>query len=340
MNSRILAGLAVLAVLLGGGAAYVLSVPGSPPQAEVGDVVWPDLAADVNGVSQVVVEGPEGTATIARDAAGIWRLMDKEGYPVEVDLIRQAIVGLSRLTVVAPMTANPENYARLGVEDFGPDATSIQVTLSGEGIARTFLIGRYVVAANAARNGQAELYIREAGDDQSWHVRGNFSVPEAQLDWVDLKVVDVSRNEIAEVIVRHADGEEVRVSMPEEGADNFVITNIPEGLEARTEFIANSVGSSLGWLTVETVTALGTVPDGASVTTYTTWDGVQYDVTVFERDGSWWFTANQTGGEDADAFNARTNGWAYAISQYKATDFAKRMADLTQVPEPADEVAE
>ena len=290
------------------------------------DILWPELAERINTVNRVIINGPGGVATVERDTDGMWRLAEKSGYPVKPDMVKRAAVGLANLRRVEPMTSNPVMYRRLNVEDRGLDTGSTQITLSGTSGDVSVLLGSYVVEADAARYGQAEMYVRRVGEAQSWHARGTFTIPETPMDWLDLKVVDLPRSEIKSVVITHPDGSVVRVGLPHEGADDFIIENIPTGFEPKTEFVANSVGSSLGWVTVEDVVPLDDPPVDATTSNYTTWDGRTVIIHTFQRNDRWWFTAEKPGADD----EALVKNWAYGISSYKAKDFAKTMADLTK----------
>ena len=319
----ILSGISAAAIA----AAVVLVVFDTPGASSSNDdILWPELAERVNTISRVIINGPGGVATVERDTDGTWVLVEKSGYPVKPDMVKRAVVGLANLRSVEPMTSNPAKYSRLNVEDRGPDTGSTQITLSSTGGDVSILLGSYVVEADAAPHGRAEMYVRRVGEAQSWHARGDLAVPETPMDWLDLKVVDLPRSEIKSVVITHPDGSVVRVGLPHEGADDFIIENVPTGFEPKTEFVANSVGSSLGWLTVEDVAPLDDPPVDATTSIYTTWDGRNVIIHTFQRDGRWWFTAEKPGADD----EALVKKWAYGISSYKAKDFAKTMADLTK----------
>lgn len=316
----------VLALCL---AVFILMPAQTIQNAKTGDVLIPGLAANLNDIQKILVEGPEGSSMVSRDAAGVWRLEDKAGYPVQTDVLRTAIVGLSKVRIVDAMTANPDKYNRLSVEDWQDGVSSTRVTLVGPDQRFVVLIGTTLVDAATAPDGEAEFYARMQDAAQSWHVKGPFDVPEKPMDWLDLSVVDEPRSNIKSVVITHADGEVVRVSLPDQTAENFVIENVPDGFMPKTEFVANSVGSSLGWLTVEDVAPLGPVPVDASTTVYTLWDDRMIIIHTFTRDDRQWFAIEKPGDETADMLK----DWAYAISDYKATDFAKRMDDLVQTLE-------
>ena len=130
MNSRnlvlLLAALAVLA-----GLAVAVSVSEKPAQSN-GGLLFPELKAQLNDIDKIVVRtaGNKTIATLERRKDG-WVVAEKDGYPADVGRIRKNLIALAEATLLEEKTSNPELYNRLKLEDIEKDsAGGVELDLS------------------------------------------------------------------------------------------------------------------------------------------------------------------------------------------------------------------
>ena len=67
-----------------------------------------------------------------RGEDGSWAVAEKDGYPADVEKVRQTLISLAEARIVEPKTANPDFYDRLGVEGVEDEAAGgLAVMLTG-----------------------------------------------------------------------------------------------------------------------------------------------------------------------------------------------------------------
>ncbi len=332
----------------------VLERPGGDDPAEGGPLV-PNLADAVNDIEalDVVAPGGEISVTLRRDEER-WRVQEKGGYEAEFAQVVDVLRTLADARLEEPRTTSPQWYPRLGVQDIAePDATGRRVDFPGRDLP-SVLIGQ------ADPSGEGS-YARRVGEAQSWLIDEIVELPVDPVAWVEPAVMDIPAGDIAEVIVRHADGETVQIKGAGEDDRQFVLMGVPEGREAGDAFERTSLANGLRALNLEDVQRFEPpVPDDAARVLFTTTDGLNFIADVFERDDRYWihFTvsaddapasqridagAEQAAGDDdaadgagrgaesladAVAVDARLSPWLYEIRERRYEDLTPRMEDL------------
>ena len=364
MNAKTLR-ILVIATLVCVAAAFAFQKLGAPGsgQADLPDRVAPGLAARLNEVAAIEITGAEGALRLAR-AGEEWTVASKDGYPAKFEIVKQLLVALAELAPRERKTTDPERYTRLGLADPGASSESLGVTLAaadGSEIAG-FILGEQVDAG-----GKPQRFVRTAGDPQSWLAEGKIDAPTDAMRWLDAAITQIARDRVTRVTITHPDAEVVSLAR-EQGGTNYTLETVPEG---RTPKPAGEVGapaSALAYLRFDDVCAGGGTDGQAGdpvVAVYETADGLRVTVRTWEVEGKWWATfdaeaiAEPTApaGEspedeapsadpaadpqaEADTLNAKLSGWLFSIPEYQAKSFRKRLADLTEEPQPTEDAAE
>ncbi|MDX1563707.1 MAG: DUF4340 domain-containing protein, partial [Gammaproteobacteria bacterium] len=307
--------------------------------------------------------GAERLVTLERQADG-WVVVEQDGYPADFAKVRQLLVGLAEAEIVEEKTANPDFYARLGVEPVAtPDAGGLEIGLqTSSGTGFDIVLG--------APYGSDERYARIADALQSVLIDRNPDVPREPSQWVVTEIVDIPSSRIRRVEVRHDDGERLVIHKSEPAEANFAVDGVPDGRELQYEGVANVTGNLLSGLSLEQVAAAegasaGDVPaaddeaaaaDGtaALVADFHTFDGLVVTITADDSDPPWLTFRARTDasaeldGEsdedaeaaeaadvdlmaaatEADALNARLAGWRFRIPAYQTNQLARRIDDL------------
>ena len=145
------------ALVVVGALALIAQYDPQPPSPG-GSLLLSELADDLDQVTQVTVvgAGSEPVATLQRGEDGTWTVAEKNGYPADATRVRRTLIALAESRIVEPMTANPDFYDRLGVEDVaGDDAGGLSVTLTGADPAVAVIVGD--------SEGASQRYVREPG---------------------------------------------------------------------------------------------------------------------------------------------------------------------------------
>lgn len=358
MNNRyiIIVVLTVLVVV----AAVFVSQQRAPQTSREKTVLFPELAGRVNDVSELVVRDGRSMLTIRR-VSGNWGIAEADNYPALPDRVKQAVLAVSDLQVIAEKTDNPDLYKRLGVED--PDdkgATSHLLTLSGDGgKLAELVVGKPRRSKSAA--GAPGLYVRIPGQEQALLAEGRLTVSADIIHWIKRDIINIEGDRVNAVRLRPAGGTEVSLKR-DNLADDLELENIPEGKEPASEYQVSRIATVFENVYAEGVRKVEnldfTKPD--AVINATTFDGLTAHVEVVKNEGDSYarfsFAAqagspdkqHDTGGstaengageesaptpeEEAETLNSLVRGWAYRLSTSKAELYGQSLSDLVREP--------
>ena len=242
----------------------------------------PGLKEHVNDVSGITLTGAGNKTllTLKRDKDG-WVIAEKSGYPVDIATVREFLLKLSQATLLEQKTSNPKRYAELGVDEVKEnDAKGVLVDIAGLPQSTKLIIGNY------NGGGGGGTFVRLDGDAQSWLSSENLSVPKNAADWEKRDLADIAANRVRSLTLTSGDGKTLKVYKDQPTDSNFKIADVPKGREASSEFAANSLASVLANLRADDVVAAKdvAVADKPNKAQYVTFDGVQLDATIWQKD--------------------------------------------------------
>lgn len=306
MNAKTVAILAVVAVVLIVAAAFisrrdrvetpVLSETTKP-------ALFPGLVDKLPSVAEIEVKHADKQFTVRKNAQGAWEIADKGGYPAKPDTVKVALNGLALLQKVDPMTERPDRYSQIGVQDVdgkpNTNPAPTQVTLKddkGQPIISA-IIGNQKFEGN-----KRGVYIREAGQKQSWLADGEAEVPEDPIRWIDPNITQITRERIKGVTVTQPDNSETLViSRANDKETNFTVHDLPKGKELKSASEPDALASALSYLSLEDVAPIGSVDfkggngfKAGAHSEFRTFDGLVIACDLAEKDGKTWasFAAN------------------------------------------------
>ena len=257
---------------------------GSPP---TGQAVFPGLKATINDVSELSVETQSGTITLHRQE-GTWRVKEKHDYPAEFGTVRETLIGLAELKTIEPKTRKPELYEKLGLQDVKAEGSlSTGVTLkdaTGNTLAE-FIIGNDRPAKG--KSGYKEIFIRKAGDPQTWLVEGRLTVEKNPGTWLDKELVQIETRRARRLSVTHPDKTRLVVEKARPADLDYQVADLPDGLEIQSQFTVNNIVSTVTSLSLDDVKPRSEVPfDGQPVVTavFETFDGLEGTVKLLRKD--------------------------------------------------------
>ena len=281
MNYRTVTGLAAALVVLGALALFLQYDP--QPPATGGGLLLPALGEDLDQVTRVIVTGAgnEPLATLQRDEDGGWTIVEKAGYPADVEKVRQMLISLAEARIVEAKTANPELYDRLGVEAVENDAAGgVAVTLTGTGSPVNVIVGD--------AEGTSQAYVREADQAQSFLIDRNPDVGSDTTEWLATEILAIPGRRVARITVTHPDGEVVSVFKDDPEQSNYDVDAIPPDRELQYASIADVMGTVLANLRLQDVEPLTDTEVAVTMTEFLTFDGLAMTAESFERDDEAW----------------------------------------------------
>lgn len=311
-----------------------------------GQRLFPELLDTAENVQEVVVLQTGRTLTFVRDG-DTWRLRESGGYPVHANLVSKVIFGLSNMELLDRKTNRPAKFAALNLGDpLEKKSSSQKVTLkngSGEVMA-DLIVGRANFFLPETTTGG--MYVRRPGEDQTWLVRGLVDIGVEPRDWLKRDIVDIKPERIQRAEVTHPDGEKLIV-VPQKGVTgDFAFENMPEGMKLKSEFAPRNIAAVLGGFVLNDVRRRDSVelnPGEAYVTDFFTTDAIQVTTHMWQQDDKRYMTikakylgddTSSDAAKQAEAINARADGWAYIIPEYQFEQISKKMADVTEKPKP------
>jgi hypothetical protein len=325
-----------------------------PARPQVGELLFPALLDQVNEIVEVEVTAAGNSFTLVREG-NTWNAPSRDGYPLEPDKVHRLLVGAATLERLEPKTADPARFAELGLgEPDGEQARSVRFVLrsAGGGQRAALLVGeRRPAKGDPSRT---EYFVRAAGDERSWLVRGNLPADAGEVvDWLDQRIVAIPTEQVARVRVAHADGETVTVVKGEAtDVSSFDYQEKPPGEAVEETWRVNELGRLLADLSLEDVRpaseAAGEPELTARVEAY---GGLRVIVRLYGA-GEDTLAILEAGveppaaepppatpapeavREEAGRLNGRWAPWAYVLPRWKVDALRYRQADLV---EPAKE---
>lgn len=266
---------------------------------------------------RVTRAGNEVVATIERTDRG-WGVAERGGHPVDFERFRGSLLALSEARRVERKTALAEFYPRIGVEDVSaPDAGGYLLEL-GYGGGRPedrFILGH--------RAGTGMIYIRTAGEEQSWMVSAEPSLSDETRDWVDRDIIDLGSGEVRRVALDRGEGDRLEIARDDRDDINFTPRDIPEGRELSYGSVANSIAGALANVEANDVRPAAEVAGlpRAVLARYETFEGLELELDVREEPPA------GAGDDDAAGDAADPRYWVL---------FSASAAEAAAKDEPAD----
>lgn len=342
-HGRLLIGLgaATLLALLATGFALMREARLSQRQFEP-EPVFPHLNIGLADAASIRIVSKTGEIEIKRSGddpkSGYWVVPEAHGYPADQERVRRLLLGLADLKAVEKKTARPDWHDALSLGDpkNGGNAITLTVTDSKDQTLAALLVGKLKPGGPKA---EPMVYVRRAGENQSYLAQGDLPLETARADWLDSGIVDIARDRVKRVTVapRGFTGYTVSRASPEE--PNFQLENLPKGRQMLSETAANATGAAAVAVSLDDIRPVGEVDfSKASEIAFETFDGLTVRFAVTEKNEQAYIRvsaegANPKAAEEAEIITARTQGWAYAVPSWKATVFTKPLSQLLKTPE-------
>lgn len=316
------------------GAGWALG-PGSLPTASrvvaPGSLVFPDLAARLGTAARIEITTKGETLTIAR-VGDAWGLADRDGFRLQGDKLRELLTGLTELRITEPRTADPAQYARLGVDD--PKAKDTTATLLRVLDDKGAPLAELIIGHRRVRTGgnvPETIYIRRPAEAQSWLAEGRLPADADPQLWFDRDIANILKDQVAAVTVRRGDSVEVfemKAGKPE------LVT--PAEHPKLDDYKLEDVFRSLEGLTLSDVRRADKVPgDKLGTAEIRLTDGAVVTAVLYRADKDIWATFTATG-DSVKQLAQRADVWAFQLGSWKEQAFVPTLDDLkASEPEPA-----
>ena len=362
MNAKSLTTLTAVTVAAFAAAFVASRGNGSSSDAATTVEAYPDFTERVNDVAEVEVFSAGMTSTVKKSEDG-WNLMEKGGYPVKVEQVREAIVRLSKFEVIEPKTSRPENFEALGLQDpETEDAASKRVVLRDASGAE---IASLILGNTKFFGRQPTIFVRPTDSNQTYHCEGRVTLESDPLKWIDREVLKLDANRVMRVVIEHPDGDVVRLEREGDTGD-YKVQDIPEGMQETYRGTSNSTATALSFLRMDDILPRNEIDfsiEPVAKATYYCEDGLVIALELSRVDEKVWAGVNAIfekpttaeGEEDvsvteeelkeaeveARGLQRTFDRWAYHLPDFKVTAIAKKTSDLiTEIPDPTEDTGE
>jgi hypothetical protein len=343
MTPRAVLGLAVVTLITTGAAIYVTWQQPAAGPVQIGDeAAFPALRERPEAVAKVVITTPAGAITLARGADDRWVTPDRHGYPIATDKLRQLILQLADMRLIEAKTSLPDRYARLEVEDVGEDAQSRRVRLEdadGTMLAEAILGKRRERLTGTEASG---IYLRRQDEAQSWLASGGIDLDEEVADWLEQEIASVDAAQVRRIEVSPPAGDSYAVVRDAPDTE-LRLDGLTEGEALKPDANLNQLAGALATVQLDDVKPVAEIawPDEQHTVKVVTFDGVEVTLRLASLDDQHWLQVDAataarddlkpdeaSAAEDqARTIEARTDGWAYQVSDFLFERLTKPRAD-------------
>jgi hypothetical protein len=335
----IVGGVAALFLLLAGGAVLQQSnllAPKFEPRP-----AFPGLVSTVNTLGEITVSSKDGTFHV-RQVQGKWVIPERESFPAELAIVRATATGLADLQLVEPKTSRADWMPLLGLAAPDKGGDGMMVTLkdtSGKTLA-DLIVGHAQGAPDIT--GRATLYVRRPNEEQSWLARGFFTAKPLLSDWLDRAVVPIMRDRVKGATVDPATGPTYTMVRDSKDQPDFRVLDLPRGRELSFPGSPDGVAGAITGFNFDDVAKANPADfENAPSSVTNTFDGLEITVKVAAKGMEHWATVSAKANnpmvqKEADAINARANGWAFKLPEMNVTQLVSPLETLLR---PAGEKA-
>ncbi len=286
-----------------------------------GERLVPGLSERLEQVAAIEIATGGATIRLARQGTG-WVLPDLAGYPARVEAVRQALVAVAAFETIEPRTRSADLYSRLGLEDPADGRQGTRLTLrdSGGAVLADLVLGKRrspPAAAGAAPDGQQMIYLRRAGDPQTFLALGAVEIRPTMLEWAERQIANFSLNDLVRIELTPGPDHPAYVMVKAAGAGDLVPEAIPDGKEVKSRFEANAQGRTLEVLQFDQVVRRpATLPAPRAQGVYRYDGGLAVTLQLIEHEGALWATLSAEG-EGAETHNTTWRPWLYRLPDWK-----------------------
>lgn len=331
-------------------------------------LLFPDLFEQLGDVDNIHFSSPEDQFTLHRKGQD-WFVKDHYDYPANFDEVKRILIDLSEVEILERKTDKPDNYPILGVEGAEPETPggeSLQLTLKdGDDQVAGLIIGNR--REGQVQAGPQQVYVRRAGEEQSWLAEGYLQISPVMLNWIQSQIINIARERIARVEITQPDGDSaVLVNLGKK--DKFGTPESRDKTTFKYPQLGYDIAGSLFQMRMEDVKPLAEFSRGdAEVVTarFTTFDGLVITSKTSFIDGFYYTTLSADFDasaiqpapkdiqeldviksadevrEEVAKLNERLSPWVYRVSGFVGTNLMRAKSDIVTeqsdvIPMPPD----
>jgi hypothetical protein len=295
----------------------------------IGELVFPELKAELNRVVRVNVRSSAGETIMVAEAGG-WKVQQRAGYSADFLKLSEFLNGLARAKYQEKKTAKAANHEQLGLLSVGREAGSgVEVTVVSDSDQQWD-----IMLGNASAHLEG-MYFRFPGQDQVWLMDQDLEITAEPASWLDHIIIDVPDQDVERVVQTTYGAESYVLVRDGSERGNLLIESVPEGKKMLYPTVANEFGRALVNLRMKDV-AVQDITDWseANRTDFECQNNLQLTVWSLEHSDRYFLklSAQPRDVESEDVavkeLAARLQPWVFEVGRITYQQFNKELSDL------------
>lgn len=328
-RSAVMLTLAVLVLMT---LAYLSVRDTDSVETELGRLVFTDLNASLDQVTQVRINLGQQAVSLEKQA-GEWRVVDRKGYSADMPQVSRLLRSLADMVYLEPKTSRPERFVSLSLANKdAQQGAATYVELQAPNQLWSLLVG----AAPVNRGGQ---YIRLPAQDQAWLVDQRLMLDSSPAQWLSPVILNVDSEQVKTVILSRQNAGMVKIgniSAASGEIESARVTNLPGDVSVTYTGAADEVTRALVNLRLQDVQALNNIDwQDAIAAQFELVDNKTLLIRGVMVAGECWISVSL--GSDFSPQERLIYGlgddveqWAYKVSQYNYQLLARQMVDFIE----------
>ena len=328
-RSAVMLTLAVLVLMT---LAYLSVRDTDSVETELGRLVFTDLNASLDQVTQVRINLGQQAVSLEKQA-GEWRVVDRKGYSADMPQVSRLLRSLADMVYLEPKTSRPERFVSLSLANKdAQQGAATYVELQAPNQLWSLLVG----GAPVNRGGQ---YIRLPAQDQAWLVDQRLMLDSSPAQWLSPVILNVDSEQVKTVILSRQNAGMVKIgniSAASGEIENARVTNLPGDVSVTYTGAADEVTRALVNLRLQDVQALNNIDwQDAIAAQFELVDNKTLLIRGVMVAGECWISVSL--GSDFSPQERLIYGlgddveqWAYKVSQYNYQLLARQMVDFIE----------
>ncbi len=300
-----------------------------------GEPTFSGLADRINETAKVTLQKDGATMTLAR-AGDSWAVQERYGYSADSVKVRAFLRGLAVSKRREPKTSNPDRFGKLGLAD---DSTNVQLADDTGGVLIDIKMGTRV------DNGRSLTFIFQPTDTRAWLVSALEAAPMDPGAWLDKALPTVAEPRVRAVTLN---GVELAREL---GETEYTVVGLGDSETMAAAFRRAEPARTLASLSLEDVQKTANpLAQPVGTVEVVTHDGLKLTLTLYDINDATWAQISATydaaladqgaagqlpdapadGAAEAMAFNNKTHGWLFKLSDFDADILKKKRSDFVE----------
>lgn len=319
--------------------------------------LFPGLADAAAGAASIRIESPTVYVTLNKDGNGRWVVADRSNYPANPEGVRALVMSLSQLDLIERRTADPERHRALELATgSGGNGHAVTITNAAGEVIAGLVAGKVQTRSSGTTPGT--LFVRRAGEDQTYLARGGIAIPASVGATLDKTLFRIDQARIRSIAFTPRGLKAYSLSRATPETQDFSLDDVPEGKVQGEPAVLQTPAAALAGLTFEDVIKADAVNvEDATSILFTTFDGLTLKLTILPGGSDGVFALIEAGAAEdatpeakaeAETIAARVGAWAYKLPVYVVTSLAPALEEMvrdapaageTPIPEDGEDEA-